>query len=119
MENFRPVAFTASLCKCMQRVVAGELPTNIEEFLYQLQFAYKLKQGVEGASLNLLKTATRYLDLPNSFVRILFMDFTSAFNTRNIYLLLDHLQRLQVNATLMLWIKEFLKDRSQHAWIQI
>ena len=86
----------------------------VGESLDPLQFAYKSKRGVEDASLTLLDTVTRHLDSPNSFVRILFMDFSSAFNTVNINTLLHRLQQLHVNPTLTLWIKEFLKDRPQH-----
>ncbi len=35
------------------------------------------------------------------------MEFTSAFNTVNIGLLLERFQRLRVNTTLVLWIKDF------------
>ena len=106
---------TSILCKCMERVVAEELTTMVGESLDPLQFAYKPRRGVEDAILALLDTVTRHLDSQHSFVRILSMDFSSAFNTLNINTLLHHLQQLQFNPTLMLWIKEFLRNRPQHA----
>lgn len=42
------------------------------------------------------------------------MDFSSAFNTVNSNTLLHRLSDLQVHPTLILWIKDFLKDRPQH-----
>ncbi len=42
LKMFRPVALTSVLCKCMEKVVAGELTTNLDP----LQFAYKPEQGV-------------------------------------------------------------------------
>ena len=86
----------------------------VGESLDPLQFAYKPRRGVEDASLALLDNVTRHLDSQHSFVRILFMDLSSAFNTVNINTLLHHLQQLQVNPKLMLWIKEFLMNRPQH-----
>ena len=93
-------------------MVADEIITMVGKGLDPLQFAYKSKRGVEDASLTLRDTVTRHLDSPNSFVRILLMDFSSAFNTVNINTLLQRLQQLEVNPTLTLWIKEFLKGQS-------
>lgn len=114
MNDFRSVSLTSILCKCMERVVTRELTTMVGERLDPFQFAYKPKRGVEDASVTLLDTMARHLDSPNSYVRILFMDFSSAFNTVNTNTLLHRLQGLQVNTTLVLWIKDFLKDRPQH-----
>ena len=82
--------------------------------LTSIYHPYKPRRGVEDASLALLDNVTRHLDSQHSFVRILFMDLSSAFNTVNINTLLHRLQQLQVNPTLMLSIKEFLMNRPQH-----
>lgn len=84
----------------MERVATEELTTMVGESLDPLQFAYRAKGVVEDASLFLLDTVARHLNSPNSYVRILFMDFSSAFNTVNINTLLHRLQGLQVNTTL-------------------
>ena len=68
----------------------------------------------KSGSVAVADTVKRHLDSQPSFVRILFMDFTSAINTVNINTLLHRLQQLQVNPTLMLSIKEFLMNRPQH-----
>ncbi len=88
----------------------GSLQSSVDP----LQFSYKTKRGVEDTSPTLMDRVTRHLDSPNSYVRILFVDFSSAVNTVKANTLLHHLQGLQVNTTLVLWIKDFLKDRPQH-----
>ncbi len=60
MKKFRPVTLTSILCKCLEKVVAGELTSKVAEYLDPLQCAYKPKRGVEDASLTLLNTATRH-----------------------------------------------------------
>ena len=62
--------------------------------LTSIYHPYKPRRGVEDASLALLDNVTRHLDSQHSFVRILFMDFSSAFNTENINTLLLRLQQL-------------------------
>ena len=69
------------------------------------------REGVEDATLTLLDTVSKHLDSTGNFVRILFMDFSSAFYTIQPHLLLQRLLDLQVNPTLVLWIRAFLCDR--------
>lgn len=102
MNGFRPIALTSILCKCMEKLALEELIFMVGESLDPLQFAYKSKPGVEDARLTLVDTVMKHLDSSNSYVRILFMDFSSAFNTVNINTLLNHLQGLQVNTTMIL-----------------
>lgn len=116
-KDFRPVALTSLLCKCMERVIGNHLSSSVTGRLDPLQFAYKAKRGVEDATLTLLDTVTRQLDSSHTHTRILFMDFSSAFNTVHIYTLLQHLVELQVHPTLILWIKNFLQDRPQQVCV--
>ena len=76
------------------RMVAGRLDP--------LQFSYNAKCGVEDATLTLLDTVTRQLDSSYPHTRILFMDFSSAFNTEHIFTLLHYLVGLQVHPTTIL-----------------
>ena len=85
----------------------------VSDKLDPFQFAYRARRGVEDASLTLLDTVTKNLDSAHPHTRILFMDFSSAFNTVSINKLLHHLSDLQVHPTLTLWIKHFLLDRPQ------
>ncbi len=115
MKKFRPVALTSILCKCLEKVVAGELTSKVAEYLDPLQCAYKPKRGVEDASLTLLNTATRHLDLLNSLVRILFMDFTSAFYTLVCYWNVS--RDYELIQPLYYGLRIFFKDRPQHVWM--
>ena len=74
---------------------------------------------MEDATLTLLDTVSKHLDSIGKFFRILFMDFSSAFNTIQPYLLLQRLLDLQVNPTLVLWIRAFLCDRPQRVCVRV
>ena len=53
----------------------------VEPMLDPLQFAYRVGKGVEDAKLFLLDRLYVHLERPQSHARILFADFSSAFNT--------------------------------------
>ena len=62
----------------------------------RLQFAYKAKRGVEDATLTLFNLISSHLDSPGTTVRVLFMDFSSAFNTIQPHVLVKTLLDLGV-----------------------
>ena len=53
------------------------------------------------------------LDNPGSFIRVLFVDFSSAFNTMQPHLLAENLLCLNVDPKCTLWIVHFLLTRTQ------
>ena len=78
-----------------------------------LQFAYRRNRGVEDATITLLHDTHTHLESPKSFVRVLFIDFSSAFNTIQPHILSRKLLDLHVNPKLILWLTDFLVNRKQ------
>ncbi len=111
--DYRTVALTSVLCKCMERVVCQQLSQAMIGKLDPLQFAYRVGRGVEDATVTLMDKVGKYLDAADCCVRILFMDFSSAFNTVNINIIWRRLEELHVHQTLILWIYIFLRDSPQ------
>ena len=114
MKDFRPVALTSILSQCMERVVCDHLTAMVVDRLGPLQFAYKAKCGVEDACLTLLDTVCRQMDPAHPHTQILFIDFSSTFNPVNTVTLCNHLWDLQVNPSLILWIRDLLQDQPHH-----
>lgn len=113
LGDFRPVALTPLLAKCMERVVSTHLMSSVGNQLDPLQFAYRSHRGTEDATLTLVNQIAKHLQQPKSLARVLFIDFTSAFNTMQTDILLEQLHRMNVNGGLIHWIRSFLTDRPQ------
>ena len=64
-------------------------------------------------TLTLMELVTHHLDQTGTFIRILLMDFSSAFNTLQMHLLLSRLLDLDVSPSIVLWVRAFLRDRPQ------
>ena len=82
--------------------MSKHLKFDVVDQLDPLQFAYKASRGVEDASLTLLNMITQHLEKAKAYVRILFADFSGAFNTIEPYVLLKRLIDLHVNSNLVL-----------------
>lgn len=55
----------------------------------------------------------KHLQQPRSLACVLFIDFTSSFNSMQIETLLEILFMMKVNGGLIHWIRHFLTDRPQ------
>lgn len=94
----------------MELLLVQELITMVGGSLDSLQFAYRLQWGGRGSQPNPPGYNGKAHGL-QKLVRILFMDFSSAFNINT---LLHCFQGLYVYTHLVLWIKDFLTNRHQH-----
>ena len=113
LNDYRPVALTSHIMKTLERLVLRHLRPLTEHALDPLQFGYRESVGVDDAVLYLLHRAYSYLDEPGSHVRIMFFDFSSAFNTIQPLLLGEKLERMGVDPFFTSWIKNYLTGRPQ------
>ncbi len=78
-----------------------------------MQFAYRKNRSTDDAIAFTLHTALPHLDKRNTYVRMLFVDYSSAFNTTVPSKLVVKLQALGLNNSLCSWILDFLTGRLQ------
>ena len=112
-NDYRPVALTSILCKCLEKFVKMFIMQDLHTKLDPLQFAYQREKGVDDAILYILNSVYKHLDLPNSYARLFFIDFSSAFNTMQIHILIEKMKLLTINPHIILWASEFLTQRPQ------
>ena len=113
LNDYRPITLTSIVMKCFERIILHQLMKRTKPHLDQYQFAYNHNRSTKDATLTLLHNAYTHLEKPGSFLWILFIDFSSAFNTIQPHLVVSKLLKLDVNPRLILWIVNFLVNRSQ------
>ncbi|KAK3515720.1 hypothetical protein QTP70_030164 [Hemibagrus guttatus] len=96
-----------------QALVIDTLKDITDPLLDPLQFAYRANRSVDNAVNMALHFILQHLDSPKSYARILFVDFSSAFNMIIPALLRDKLFQLNVPDSMCSWIRDFLTDRRQ------
>ena len=104
--------------KCFEKIVKNVILTKTKHVVDPFLFAYRAHRGVDDALMTLLHRIYQHLDKLKTYVRTLFIDFSSAFNTINPNILVDKLSGMDVNHYLILWIENFLADRSQQVRIE-
>ncbi|XP_058501411.1 protein FAM169B-like [Solea solea] len=112
-NDFRPVALTTTIMKCFERVVKDHIISILPPSYDPLQFAYKPNRSTEVAISTALHLSLEHLEDKNTHVRMLFLDFSSAFNTIIPQELVHKLGPLGLNTPLCNWLLDFLTDRTQ------
>ena len=118
MNDFRPIALTSVLMKCLEKHVLRSFIPICSPHMDPLQFAYKQKRSVEDAILLYTHNTYKHLDSPKCYVRTLFIDFSSAFNTIQPHILIPKLLDMCVPKRTALWIFDFLTKRPQFVFIK-
>ncbi|KAI2644006.1 RNA-directed DNA polymerase from mobile element jockey [Labeo rohita] len=112
-NDFRPIALTSVVMKCMEKLIMSQLIKEVGSQLDPYQFAYKHQRGTDDAINSLVHLVTKHLENPMVYARLLFVDFSSAFNTLQPHILLKTMQRMNVNPSIIKWLHSFLTNRSQ------
>ena len=112
-NDLRPVALTSIIMKCFEKLILRRLLNQVHTSLDPYQFAYKNARSCEDAVLLMLEKLYHHLDTPKHYARILFIDFSSAFNTIQPHLLMQKLSALKVSEQIQAWVLQFLMDRPQ------
>ena len=82
------------------------------------QFAYRANRSVEDTVILATHHILNHLESANIYARILFMDFSSAFNTINPAKLFNTLLDMNIDPCICHWIQSFLWNRQQKVKIK-
>ncbi len=108
------LALTSTVMKVFERLVKNHICSSIPATLDPLQFAYRPNRSTDDAISQVLHSSLSHIDSKNgNYVRLLFIDYSSAFNTIVPIKLAVKLSNLSLNTSLCDWIQDFLTCRPQ------
>ncbi|KAI4893114.1 hypothetical protein NFI96_020621 [Prochilodus magdalenae] len=113
LNDYRPIALTPIVTKCFERLVMTHIKATIDVTVDPHQYAYRRNRSTDDAISSVVHTALTHLEQKDSYVRMLFVDFTSAFNTMIPQTLTDKLSSLGLRSSLCNWVLDFLTNRPQ------
>lgn len=113
LNDYRPVALTPIPVKCLEQLVIKYIKKDLPSTLDHYHFVYRENRSMGDASTIVLHTLMEHLERKNTYARLLFIDFSSAFNTILPNKLLTKLYNLGLNIPLYNWTLDFLTNRCQ------
>ena len=107
------IALTSVVMKTLECLVLQFLKSVIDPMLDRFQFAYRGNRSDDDAVSLGLFYVLKHLEGPDTYARILFVDYSSAFNTIIPSKLFEKIQKVRVPQSMCLWILVFLLNRPQ------
>ena len=92
--------------KCSERLVNNHITSTLPDTLDPFQFAYLPIRSADDAIDIALYTALSHLEKRNTYVRMLFIDYSYTFNTIVPSMLIIKLRDLDLNPALCIWVLE-------------
>ena len=113
LNDYRPVALTSAIMKCFEKLVLQYLQSFLPPEFDPFQFAYRAKRGIDDAISINIHEILQHLEERRSYARVLFIDYSSAFNTIIPIKLHRKLADLNLPISVCNWILDFLLCRPQ------
>nr|XP_023667962.1 uncharacterized protein LOC111844071 [Paramormyrops kingsleyae] len=114
LNDYHPVALTPIAVKCFERLVLAHIKASIPTDLDSHQFAYHGNRSTEDAISVALHATLSHLEHPDTHARMLFIDFSSTFNSIIPHKLITKLTNLGLTTSICSWILNFLTNRPQN-----
>ena len=89
------------------------LKTEVNKKLDPWQFSYKRGRSTDDAKSSITHLVLKHLEDPKADARLLFIDFSSAFNKIQPFILPEILKNMGVSSFIVKWYYSFLTNRTQ------
>ena len=99
--------------KCFERLARAHINGIIPNTLEPVQFPYRPNRSTYDTIYIAIYTAVSHLDKRNTYVRMLFLDYSAVLNTIKPSKLNTKLRTLGLNTSLCNWILDFLMGSPQ------
>ncbi|KAK1792063.1 hypothetical protein P4O66_001841 [Electrophorus voltai] len=114
LNDYRPVALTSVVMKCFEKLVRDFITSSLPASMDPLQFAHHHNRSTDDTITHLLHTTLTHMDRGRgNYVKMLFVNYSSAFNTIIPSRLTTKLEDLGLLPSLCDWISNFLTDKPQ------
>ena len=119
MNDLRPVALTYAVMKVCECVVLCKLEKLVKDYINPLQFAYRKNRSTDDAVLYSLENIYLHLEKTGSTGRLMFFNFSSAFNILQPRLLVQKLLNMKLPSSVISWIFDYLTRRLQYVRLNV
>ena len=110
LNDYRLVALTPIMMKCFERLVKEHITSIFLAIFDPFQFAYRPNHSAKDAISAALHFSLAHLEVKNTHVQMLFLDFSSAFNTIIPQHLVDKMGPLGFSTPLYPWLLNSLTE---------
>ena len=111
-KDIRPISLTPIVAKTFESLVLRWVDAIITDKIDPKQFGCMKGTGTTDALIELMHKWFQATDKPETFIRILLLDYTKGFDLINHNILLEKLLNMDIPVHIVRWVAAFLLNRS-------
>ena len=111
-KDIRPISLTPIVAKTFESLVLRWVDAIITDKIDPKQFGCMKGTGTTDALIELMHKWFQATDKPDTFIRILLLDYTKGFDLINHNILLEKLLNMDIPVHIVRWMAAFLLNRS-------
>eukprot|EP00061_Rhincodon_typus_P001265 g14237.t1 len=108
LNDYLLVALTSKNMKSFEKLVMANINSSLPTCLNPLHFAYQCNRSTADTICLALHLSLEHLDIKDTYIRLLLIDYSSAYNTIIPSRLISKLRDLGLCSALCNWILSFL-----------
>ena len=113
IENYRPISLTSLVMKVMEKIIRNELYNKCQTLIHKSQHGFLPGKSCLTQMTNVIDDISGSLNKRND-VDMVYFDFAKAFDSVNHDIVLQKLKsQFGIDGTMLKFIKEYLRDRTQ------
>ena len=118
-HNYRPVSLTSVVCRTEEHIIHEHITLHTTEnnILSETQHGFLTKRSTLTQQLQLVNQLTLNYE-NNTTTDIIYLDFAKAFDTVPHNKLIHILKHIKINPLIIIWIQNFLQNRSQQTAVE-
>ena len=114
LNNYRPISNLTIISKILEKCVLKQLMNHLDcnELVCKTQSAYRLAHSTETALIKIYEDTLHYIS-PTTYVLLILLDFSAAFDTIDHSILIKRLNNnYGIKNTVLKWFTNYLNDRT-------
>ena len=118
-SNYRPVALTSHVAKCLEKVIRRHLVNYLEsnKLMNTSQHGFRAGRSTISQLIEHLECVLNGLEEGKN-VDVVYLDFSKAFDKVDHGILLHEMKRLGIGGKIGRWIRAFLQERTQQVSVE-
>ena len=117
--NYRPISMLSFLSKMFEKLMCARLDSYLKfnNILCTNQFGFRKNFNISHAIIVFLDYVYSSLDKKQSSIAV-YLDFSKAFATVNLEILMSKLQHNGIRGVMLSWFKSYLSNRIQYVSVK-
>ena len=117
VKNYRPISLTCVVSKIFERCIVNKIYPHLSQMIYPLQHGFIKGRSTTSQLMHVYDNINSGIENGGQ-IDAIFLDFAKAFDSVSHQLLIHKLKSFGIHGKLLIWLANYLSDRTQQVVLE-